>query len=64
MKLPKGGLLLDLPDGGENENPIETLEFAKQSEKKIDAFCIFECFGIGSYDVVCRSANRLYVWQR
>ncbi len=29
MKLPKGGLLLDLPDGGENENPIETLEFAK-----------------------------------
>ena len=42
-----------MPNGGENENPIEAIDAAKQSTKKPTALFTFRSVGGDRYGTVC-----------
>lgn len=44
---------LDMPNGGKNENSIETLDADKQATKKLAVLFLFRDVGSDKHDAVC-----------
>ena len=42
-----------MPNGGENENPIETIDATKQPAEKSAVLLAFRNVSSGKYDAVC-----------